>query len=630
MSLPITLQIIIQWYLFIKSDSALKTNNEELFQSKMMKKILLLCAFYCALIAQLNAQKKWEYGFGSLNGIVNDIKNTSVTISRNETNNLLPIPAESQIIRLRVGNNKEANGGFSVSDSGTNFGTGAKLVMTSPQGSSTNKFSISNISGTPLFAISFHIKFDSGTKGSYKFAIGKDTGDGKTPFSNTYDFSASAVLPTFLILQWDIAKTGYHLSVQQKDKSLIKVDASLNPNVSFVNGREYQVQIYANNTTEETLYYHQAKEYKIAAGASQIWIDDQLLHKSAAEPNFVTAELPANEAINAFVFLGEGTDDAKAYFDDFVYANYIKKLVRKIPQSKTDKIQKPDPTWGAGSVESYNKTASLFGKTDTPNLNVLKVLSCNVLKGFSGDLGIEQAFQEWIIERKPDVIAIQELNGFNPKRLEEFAKKMGYPFAVMHKEEGYPLGLLSKYPISNVKKIKDGMRHGILYGKILDYNFIITHLVSYTYQQRIKEVDSVVLQLVNEIPKNEKIIMMGDFNNMSPEDKQYYDNNPEKIKALVNSEKNNPGNTYLKNGKIDYTTIQKVLDAGFYDTYKIFNKHYDKSAPTKMKNHNNYTRIDYIWVNKNARPDCVDMFIVKDNLTDYMSDHYPTLLILKK
>ncbi len=222
------------------------------------------------------------------------------------------------------------------------------------------------------------------------------------------------------------------------------------------------------------------------------------------------------------------------------------------------------------------------------------------------------------------------MNGFTQKRLEEFAGKMGFPYAVMHKEEGYPLGLISKYPISNVRKVTEGMRHGILYGKILDYHFVVTHLVSYTYQQRIKEIDNVLLKFVDSLPKDEKIIMMGDFNNMSPEDKQFYDNNPNKIQLLVNSERNNPGNSSLNAGKIDYTVIHKVLNAGFYDTYKIFNKHYDKSAPTKMKNHNNYTRIDYIWVNKYAKPDCLDMFIVKDDFTDYMSDHYPTMLVLKR
>lgn len=608
------------------------------FQTKTMKKILMLSVFYLLVIGYAKAQKNWEYSFGSLSGIVNTTKNTSVIVSKDMVNNLLPIAAEAQIIRLRVANNKENNGGFEVTDSGTEFGTGAKLLMTSPQGTSTNKFSIIRINGTPLFAIGFHVKFHSGSKGSYKFAIGNDPGtvndigDGKTPFSNTYNFSSSAALPTFLILQWDIAKEGYRLSVQQKDKSLLGIDLALNPNLSFENGTEYRIQVYANNTSEKAPYFHNGREYQIAAGASQIWINENLLLKSVGEPNFVTAELPVNEVINAFMVSGQQTDNAKAYFDDFIYANYIKKLVRKIPQKNTTtkKTEKLDPVWGIGSIESYKKTETLFGKIDTPNASVLKILSCNVLKGFSGDIDIERTFQEWIKERKPDVVAIQELNGFNQKRLNEFAEKMGFPYAEMHKEDGYPLGLISKYPIHNVKKITNGMRHGILYGKILDYNFIITHLVSYTYQQRIKEVDSVVLKLVEELPKNEKIIMMGDFNNMSPEDKQYYDENPIKIQLLVNSERNNPGNTSLKNGKIDYTAIQKVLDVGFYDTYKMFNKHYDKSAPTKIKNHNNYTRIDYIWVNKSVKPYCLDMFIVKDHFTDYMSDHYPTLLILKK
>ena len=602
----------------------------------IMKRILTLCAFYFILIGHLEAQKKWEYGFGSLNGTVNATRNTSVIISRDTANKLLPIPAESQIVRLRVGNNKENNGAFEVANNEVGFGTGARLIMTAPQGLSTNKFSITHINGTPLFAISFNVKFISGSNGKYKFAIGKDlgtvnaSGNGQSPFSNIYNFSSSAELPTFLILQWDISKEDYRLSVQQKDKSLAGINKTLNPAISFVNGKAYHIQLYANNTTAETQYFHEGKEYKIAAGASQIWVNGNLLLKSAEDPNFITAELPPNEVINAFVLLGEATDNAKAYFDDFEYSNGLKKQVRTIPQKSSNANKKIDSIWGNGSIESYKKTASLFAKTDTPNTAVLKILSCNILKGFSGDIAIEQAFQDWINERKPDIVAIQEMNGFTQKRLEAFAGKMGFPYAVMHKEEGYPLGLISKYPISNVKKITEGMRHGILYAKILDYNIIVTQLVSYTYQQRLKEIDDVLLKLVNLIPKDEKIIMMGDFNNMSPQDKQYYDHNPNKIRLLVNSERNNPGNTYLNKGKIDYTVIQKILDAGFYDTYKIFNKYYDKSAPTKMKNHNNYTRIDYIWVNKQAKPDCLDMFIVKDDLTDYMSDHYPTLLILKR
>src|SRR5690606_29134290 len=138
------------------------------------------------------------------------------------------------IIRFRVGNNNDNNGGFEVVTTGTSFGTGGKLLMTSPRGTSTNKFSIIGINGTSVFSIGFHIKFETGEKGSYKFAIGKDAGklnelgNGNSPFSSIYNFSATAKLPTFLIMQWDISKAGYNLSIQQKDKTLIPIDLDLN------------------------------------------------------------------------------------------------------------------------------------------------------------------------------------------------------------------------------------------------------------------------------------------------------------------------------------------------------------------------------------------------------------------
>ncbi|RZK70178.1 MAG: hypothetical protein EOO92_21330 [Pedobacter sp.] len=178
-----------------------------------------------------------------------------------------------------------------------------------------------------------------------------------------------------------------------------------------------------------------------------------------------------------------------------------------------------------------------------------------------------------------------------------------------------------------MKKIIDGMHHGMLYAKILDYHFFITHLNPKVYEHRITEVDT-LLKHIAMIPKNEKILLMGDFNNMSPLDKNDYDN-PDKMKLLVNSEKNNPETKILHNGKIDFTAIQHLLDSQLYDSWKLFNPVYEKSAPTKIRKHNNYTRIDHIYVNEAAKADCIDATIVKDDLTDTLSDHYPMLLILK-
>lgn len=278
------------------------------------------------------------------------------------------------------------------------------------------------------------------------------------------------------------------------------------------------------------------------------------------------------------------------------------------------------------NLASYEKTKQLFsGKADP---NTFKVLSYNVYEGFRKDSIYINAFQKWIKEKNPDVVAFQELNGFSKDQLVEMAKNAGYPYTVLQKRAGFPIALMSKYPVSNILKITEGMQHGMLYAKIAGYHFFITHLNPKDYQKRIIEADT-LLKYINRIPKDEKILLMGDFNNMSPLDKADYAN-PAKMKLVLNSEKNNPETHITNNGLIDYTAIQKLLDGGLIDSWRLFNKTYDKSAPTKLRHHQNYTRIDYIFINNALKADAIDATIVKDEFTDVLSDHYPMLLILKK
>lgn len=278
------------------------------------------------------------------------------------------------------------------------------------------------------------------------------------------------------------------------------------------------------------------------------------------------------------------------------------------------------------NLASYEKTKLLFSEQNDPK--VFKVLSYNVLEGFRKDSTLMRNFQEWVAKRNPDVVAFQEFNGISKARLVEMAKAAGYPYTVLQKRAGFPLAIMSKHRITDVVKVIDGMQHGMLYAKIAGYHFIVTHLHPKTYEKRILEVDT-LLKYINRVPKGEPLLLLGDFNNMSPLDKGDY-NNEAKMKLVANSEKNNPDAKITKNGEIEYTTIQKLLDAGLIDTWRKFNTVYDKSAPTKLKKHQNYTRIDYIFVNQTLAPYTLDATIVKDQLTDTLSDHYPMLLILKK
>lgn len=278
------------------------------------------------------------------------------------------------------------------------------------------------------------------------------------------------------------------------------------------------------------------------------------------------------------------------------------------------------------SKDAYQKTKVLFNK-ESKDTN-FKILSYNVYEGFRKDSSLIKRFQVWVKERNPDVVGFQEMNGFSKEELTAFAEATGYPYNVLQKRVGFPIALISKFPISNVYKVTKGMKHGFVYAKILDYNIFVTHLNPKSYLERISETDT-LLSYINKIPKKEKIILMGDFNNMSVLDKMNYDN-PDKMKRVINSEKNNPETKILNNGAIDFTVTQKLLDAGLYDSWRLFNNNYEKSAPTKIRNHKNYTRIDYIWINEAVKNKSIDATIVKDDFTDFASDHYPMLLILKK
>ena len=255
-----------------------------------------------------------------------------------------------------------------------------------------------------------------------------------------------------------------------------------------------------------------------------------------------------------------------------------------------------------------------------------KVLSYNVYEGFSGSAVNIRNFKQWIDTVKPDVIAIQELKNFTKVSLKVFAQDMGYSYSLMWHESGLRVALISRYPITDIKTVPSDLH--LIEAKVLDYHFFVIHLSPLTYQIRQDEMQ-IILQRTRAIGKTEKILMMGDFNNMSPQESDSY-NNKAKMDLVKASEVNNPEVKILNNGKIDYQAIQMVLNEGFYDSWKIFHAEYDKSAPTKLRNHSNYTRIDYIWLNKTLLNSYKNAYLVKDSFTDYMSDHYPMILILNK
>ena len=96
------------------------------------------------------------------------------------------------------------------------------------------------------------------------------------------------------------------------------------------------------------------------------------------------------------------------------------------------------------------------------NINKIRVLSYNVWYGFTKKSERKTDWHNYVKSLKPDIVALQELNGYTPNKLAQDGKSWGHMHSVLLKEEGFPTGITSKFPIRNLKRVLDGYHHGML------------------------------------------------------------------------------------------------------------------------------------------------------------------------
>lgn len=279
----------------------------------------------------------------------------------------------------------------------------------------------------------------------------------------------------------------------------------------------------------------------------------------------------------------------------------------------------------------------------------LKVISYNVYWGMRQDSTEHKSkFAEWIREQNPDILALQEMNGFtqqnpefapkgsNPLNLQKLAASYGHPYVFIVREPAadgsisFPVAITSKYPIVNVTRVVENASHGFLTAEIEGYHFVVTHFHPFSSEKRGYEIDQ-ILATIKSKPTDCKWLLMGDLNSVSPLDKSEYDNNL--LRDFIREDrKKRPHNLNLGNDdELDYTVQQKILDFGFVDAFKAFHPKFEPSAPTKLfyDQSKHPLRYDYLYVSQNLKDKMVRCDLIKDKFTDIYSDHYPVVLILE-
>lgn len=239
----------------------------------------------------------------------------------------------------------------------------------------------------------------------------------------------------------------------------------------------------------------------------------------------------------------------------------------------------------------------------------IKIISYNIMDGFSNGADKDRIarFAAWVKEQSPDVLALNELCGFTEAKLKELAAGYGHPYAAIVKENGYPVGLTSKTPIQVIDRKIDGYGHGLLHCKVLNMDFLVTHLNPSDRLKRKQEADNIV----NYITDNRltDCLLMGDMNAHSPFDASWTDE-------------------HLEN----YAVISTFMAASLHDICYMFTADAQRysyptrilvSSPKGEALRRQQERIDFIFVTDSLRPNCVDAQIYNGSDTDYLSDHYP-------
>lgn len=257
----------------------------------------------------------------------------------------------------------------------------------------------------------------------------------------------------------------------------------------------------------------------------------------------------------------------------------------------------------------------------------LKVMTYNIWNGFDWGKDSERqvATIEWIKSQNPDVMALQELCGYDEEKLKRDASKWGHPFVMILKTEGYPVGLTSKKPIVLKERILDGMSHGSLHCQTFGIDFFVVHLSPSDCNIRLKEA-GIIAEKVRK-SKSEKYILLGDFNSHSPFD-EYFLEEKEVLRTAFENQKLGAGRSNLRLGEFDYSVISSFLALPAIDVCLDFtgpDNRYSYPCPASKEVNNRNERIDFILASQELAKSCTKAEIFNKEETSSLSDHYPVM-----
>lgn len=265
----------------------------------------------------------------------------------------------------------------------------------------------------------------------------------------------------------------------------------------------------------------------------------------------------------------------------------------------------------------------------------MKVISYNIWNGFEGDSLRQARFVKWVNSQSADIIVLTELVGFKGKDLLALGKVCGFPHTSLLKEEGYPVGVLSKQPVETVVRQIDGFWHGMMHVRTQGIDIIATHLSPFEWKYRLDEANQIVAYIQSRQLKD--YLVAGDLNAHSPLDADELMKHDTLLVNMRRWDASQEKYRNLRNGRFDFSVIATFLSAGMEDAIGrwvhpaekrmtfpaafLYNwKIEDKRLPLRRE------RLDYILLSPSLMDCCTGAEVYP---VEGVSDHYPVSVLLE-
>jgi len=266
-------------------------------------------------------------------------------------------------------------------------------------------------------------------------------------------------------------------------------------------------------------------------------------------------------------------------------------------------------------------------KENSQGNSTLRIISYNVWYGFTKVTERKESWIRWMKEQDPDVVSLQELNDYTSELLAHDAGKYGHPYSALLKEDGFPTGITSRYPLEDVQRFFKGFHHGLLRVRIKEVYYYVIHLHPSNWETRKSEI-SYILDDIHKLPAHSKVVLAGDFNTFSPMDSIYYG----RLEPFFHERDSLYQEKNLNKGRLDYSVIQEVLDFGLIDleaSKRDTGYGFSGSFPTlveKEGEHGDHRRLDYVFATSDLAAQVLEAEIISSDTAQILSDHLPVIV----